>query len=157
MKRKIIKTIKSLLAALAIIASDQLTKEYFLTSLAFKEQIKVNSILNFILVYNQGISFGFFNDKSSSPLFFIIISSLITLIIFIWMCRTHEERIELPVGMIIGGAIGNIIDRITRGAVVDFIDFNIMGWHYPAFNVADMAICIGVISLLLLPLAKKSN
>lgn len=157
-KRKKVKTIISCLSAVAaIIISDQLVKAYVIELLAFQDKMVVNSFINFVLVYNQGISFGFFNDRTTSSWFLITMSLLIVLILFIWMYKTEEKGAVLPIGMIMGGALGNVIDRLTRGAVVDFIDFNIIGWHYPSFNIADGAICIGVVALLSLPLKPKKN
>lgn len=101
------------------------------------------SFFNLTMVWNHGVSFGFFQSGNPWPL--IILAGLISIIFMVWLARATSwvEVIALP--MVIGGALGNIIDRLHFRAVADFLDFHIMGWHYPAFNLADSFITIGIV------------
>jgi signal peptidase II len=81
-------------------------------------------------------------------LFSLVAAAIVTVLIY-WLSRVDSSLLAVAIGLIIGGAIGNVIDRIRLGAVVDFLDFHVESWHWPAFNVADSAICIGVAVMLL--------
>lgn len=105
---------------------------------------KINSFLNFTEVWNQGVSFGFLSDYNLSPLFFIVITMLIVILI---LCLMKNVPPILQ-GMIIGGAFGNIADRFLFGRVFDFIDLHVYGWHYPAFNLADSFIVFSIIIII---------
>lgn len=107
--------------------------------------IEISSFFNLTMVWNHGISFGLF--QSNTPWLLIIMALVISVVFGVWLARakTWTEAIALP--MVIGGAIGNVIDRLHFGAVADFLDFHIMGWHYPAFNLADSFITIGIVIL----------
>ena len=85
----------------------------------------------------------------------IVFAILISIALAIWMWRVHETLLAVALALVIGGAVGNVIDRIRFGAVVDFLDFHVGGWHWPAFNIADSAITIGVILLILDSLKSK--
>ena len=100
---------------------------------------------NLTMVWNQGISFGFFQSGNPWPL--IIMASVIAVIFSIWLARSVKWVEVIALSMVIGGAIGNIIDRLHFGAVADFLDLHIGDWHYPAFNVADSCITVGVLML----------
>jgi len=100
---------------------------------------------NLTMVWNEGISFGLFQSGNPWPL--IIMASAIAIVFTIWLCRTHKWMEIIPLSMVIGGAIGNIIDRLHFRAVADFLDFHIAGHHYPAFNLADSFISIGIVML----------
>ncbi|MEM7046418.1 MAG: signal peptidase II [Pseudomonadota bacterium] len=101
---------------------------------------------NLTLVSNYGISFGLLASKADAWLFSLIVIVLTGVLIW-WTWRTTHGRLFL--GAVIGGAIGNLMDRLRLGYVVDFLDFHLAGWHWPAFNVADMAIVGGVIGYVL--------
>ena len=103
--------------------------------------------LNLTMVWNQGISFGFFQSGNPWPL--IIMASTIAIIFSVWLTRTTKWVEAIALSMVIGGAIGNIIDRLHFGAVADFLDFHVGDWHYPAFNLADSFITIGVVTLVI--------
>lgn len=112
--------------------------------------IEVTSFFNWVLVWNYGVSFGLLRHHHEwmpwllSALAFGIIGGLL------WWVRTHTDRTTImAAGAVCGGAIGNVIDRLTYGAVVDFLDFHAFGYHYPAFNVADSCIVVGVMIILL--------
>jgi signal peptidase II len=135
-----------LLLALFVMVSDQLTKYWALSALFSPPQvIKVLFCFNLVPVWNTGISFGMLAGYSDvmPP----IISGL-TIVISIglvgWLCIAKSLTLKVALGLILGGAIGNIIDRIQYGAVIDFIDLHFFGFHWPAFNLADASITIGV-------------
>jgi len=135
------------IVSLVILLLDQASKQMILEFLnANKIHVyKINSFLNFVEIWNKGISFGIFSEYNLSPILFICISSAI-LILMLYLMTNINPIIQ---GMIVGGAIGNLIDRIMFGQVFDFIDFHILGWHYPAFNLADSFIVISVILILI--------
>lgn len=147
--------ILSLLIALIIIILDFVTKAWALSLLyAGKLPIAVTSFFNLVYVENTGVSFGFLQGIGDGPLFLIVLSSLITLGLFIWLIRDKNQSLlfKLCLGAAIGGAIGNISDRIRFGAVIDFLDFYVGSYHWPAFNVADSSISIAMICLIILTL-----
>jgi len=142
-KRIFIIAIVSLVTLLLDQASKKITLE-FLNS--HKIHIyKINSFLNFVEIWNKGISFGIFSEYNLSPILFICVSSVILILMLCLMTNINP----IIQGMIVGGAIGNLIDRSRFGQVFDFIDFHILGWHYPAFNLADSFIVISVILILI--------
>ncbi len=112
-------------------------------------QIEVLPFFNFSMVWNDGIGLGLMDI--AGPWALIGLSLIICVILVGWLLRSKDAYLILPVGLMVGGAIGNVIDRFRFRAVVDFLDFHIGGWHYPTFNVADSAIVIGVFLLLLQP------
>lgn len=101
-------------------------------------------------VWNRGVSFGLFaTDAKMGALVLSAIALAVSLGLTIWLLRLTRALPRVALGLVIGGALGNVIDRVTLGAVFDFLDFHVAGWHWPAFNVADAAICVGVGLLLL--------
>jgi len=137
--------VKGLILAALIIAADQGSKLAMLE--AFQQippPIEVAPFFNLTLVMNRGMSFGLLSGLDAV---FVMIG--ITLIILsavvVWLWRTPDSWLAWPLGLIIGGATGNIIDRFRYGAVVDFLDVHIGVYHWPAFNVADSAIVVGVL------------
>ena len=131
--------------AAAIIAADQWSKEWVLANPAISERtaIEVTSYFNLVLVYNRGVSFGMFSNHDQ-PLILSAVASLIVTILLFWLWQNRSLGVALAIGSVIGGAIGNVIDRLRYEAVVDFFDFHYMGLHWPAFNIADSCIFIGV-------------
>ena len=103
----------------------------------------VNNFLNFIPVWNKGISFGLLSDLININFFMIIVSSTIALFFFIWFIKTQNNKLIISLTFIISGALGNIIDRFNHKAVVDFIDVHINNLHWPTFNLADSYITLG--------------
>ena len=149
----------SWLNVLLVIALDQWSK-LELVSYAKTEALPKNitSFFNLVYVQNRGISFGLFGHMQDFvPLILTVCNSIIVLILASWLFKTKERYTPLAISLIIGGAIGNIIDRIRIGAVTDFLDFYIRSYHWPAFNVADSAIFIGVVILLLLSIVTKDK
>lgn len=137
-------------AAAAAFALDQLTKHLMLTDFADRtESAEVLPFLNLVLVLNRGISFGLFNRESAAgPYVFLALSLLIAGALLLWLRRIDRPWPAGAVGLVVGGAIGNAVDRLRFGGVVDFLDFHAFGYHWPAFNLADSAIVIGVAFLL---------
>ena len=115
-------------------------------------------VLNVVMVWNQGISFGIL--ESNSPrmaLVFIALSLALSLAMFIWLAINTQKVVAIALGLIIGGALGNVMDRVRFNAVADFIDFHYQEYHYPAFNVADSCIVIGAGILMLSSLLIKEG
>ncbi len=104
---------------------------------------------NIVMVWNEGVSFGLFNDGGEAGVLFLMGLTLAIMIFFVfWMFKAESKFQLIAISMVIGGAMGNLIDRARFGAVVDFLDFHIGNWHYPAFNVSDSCIVIGVLLLM---------
>jgi len=136
--------------ALAVVALDQLTKWWILDIVMRPPRlIEVTAFFNLVLVWNRGISFGLFN--SGSPWNAVILTAVAIVIVvalLIWLRRVESALLAAAIGLIVGGAIGNVIDRVRFGAVCDFLDVHAFGYHWPAFNVADSAISVGAVVLL---------
>ena len=145
---------RGIAAALAVIGLDQLSK--FLVLAHFGEhgcidrREPVTGFLELVLTCNRGMSFGLFNNGAglSAPLFSLGATAVVVLLV-LWLSRVNSELLALAIGLIIGGAVGNVIDRVRLGGVVDFLYFHLGAWYWPAFNLADSAICIGVAMMLL--------
>ena len=138
------------LAALVILL-DQLIK-YWITNIIMLPPriIPVTPFFNLVLGHNRGISFGFFDGNSPLNQWLLSLVALaITATLGIWLARTDKPWVAVALGLIIGGAIGNVIDRLTGGGVVDFLDFHWGEHHWPAFNVADTGITMGAAALIL--------
>ena len=137
--------------AVISIVLDQLVKWWMVDVLHISEQVRmeVTPFFNLVLVWNHGVSFGMFSDHNGNAAVALIAVALaIVLILLVWLYRVTQWWIALAIGLVIGGAIGNVIDRIRFGAVIDFLDFHLYGQHWPAFNVADASIFCGVALLL---------
>lgn len=143
--------------AAAIIALDQATKFWIvLDIMAPPRIIEVSSFFNIVMVWNRGASFGLFSSNSPwTPVFLGSVAVIISIVLAVWMYKAQTRWLGLALGFVIGGALGNAIDRVIYGAVADFLDFHAYGYHWPAFNVADIAISIGVVMLLFDGLIEK--
>ncbi len=143
--------IKGLIIAIVIAALDQFSKFYIFGKLLQIDSrtIEVLPFFNLVVVRNYGVSFGMFNDLSYGSLILSIVALSIVCVLCIWLYRVTQMYMAVALGLIIGGAIGNITDRIRVGAVADFLDFHAFGYHWPAFNVADIAVFIGVFIMIL--------
>ena len=111
--------------------------------------IEITGFFNLVEVWNRGVSFGLF--ASSSPWTPVLLSALaigISIVLLVWLRKAETLLLSIALGIVIGGAVGNVVDRILWGHVFDFLDFHIAGYHWPAFNVADSAIMIGVALIL---------
>jgi signal peptidase II len=109
----------------------------------------VGPFLDLVLTCNPGVSFGLFNRAGVNSLIFSLAALAIVLVLVVWLGRVRATFLAAAIGLIIGGAIGNVVDRLRFGAVIDFLDFHLASWHWPAFNLADSAICLGVAAMLL--------
>jgi signal peptidase II len=136
--------------AILVIGLDQLSKWLILAHVMTPPRlIEVTGFFNLKLTFNQGISFGLFSGESIwQPYVLSLVAVLISLGLVMWLTREPRRLFALAVGLIVGGALGNVVDRLYLGAVVDFLDFHLGGWHWPAFNLADSAISIGVALIL---------
>lgn len=144
--------IRGLAVAVVILAADQASKIFFLDFIARHSPpvIEVTPFFNLVQVWNTGVSFGLFQEDSAIRSWTLIaVAAAVLVWLVLWLRRARNRLMALALGAIIGGAIGNIIDRIRFGAVFDFVDLHAFGWHWPAFNVADSAIVVGVALLLL--------
>ena len=131
--------------ALLIIILDQLSKYYILEYVVNEYGvIPCTSFFNIVRAWNTGVSFSMFNDMGNMGIWVLSLSSIIIVCFLIyWLYKENNKLIQISLGFIIGGALGNVIDRIRLGAVFDFLDFYVGDKHWPAFNVADSFICIG--------------
>lgn len=143
--------LKGMVLAIIAIALDQATKDWILEDVMTPPRvIEITSNFNLVLGWNRGVSFGLFNqDSTYGPYILTGVALAIVLGLSIWLWKSTTHWSAWALGLVIGGAIGNVIDRIQYGAVVDFLDFHAFGYHWPAFNVADTAICIGAGLLIL--------
>ena len=145
--------VRGFAAAIAVVIFDQLSKvavRGYFAGHAAGEHENVTSFFNIVLIYNRGMSFGLFNSGGElNALLFSVVAAAIVTVLTYWLSRVESPLLAGAIGLIIGGAVGNVIDRIRFGAVVDFLDFHIGSWHWPAFNIADSAICVGVAVMLL--------
>lgn len=145
---------RGLTAAAVVALLDQLSKlavlGFFATHMAGQRLVAVTSFFDLVLTYNHGMSFGLFDDGSAinAALFSAVAAAIVAVLIW-WLRRIAHPLLATAIGLIIGGAIGNVVDRLRLGGVVDFLYFHAGPWYWPAFNLADTAICIGVGAMLL--------
>ena len=141
-----------LLMSALIVVLDLWTKGIATESLTLYRPVELNSWLNMTLAHNYGAAFSFLSDAGGwQRWLFTGLASVVTVVLIIWLVRLppEDKLTSAALGLVIGGAIGNLVDRINNGYVVDFIDVYYRNWHWPAFNLADSAITGGVILLLL--------
>jgi signal peptidase II len=137
--------------ALIIVIFDQITKYWALYNL--DESYSITFFLSLTLSFNKGISFGMFNEPGTSQIILVLIASAMVIALF---TGTNSRNI-IPSGLVIGGAIGNLIDRLRVGAVVDFIHLHYSHYHFPIFNVADISICCGCLIFVMLEIKLFKN
>jgi len=129
-----------------VIILDIVTKAIIVNKLSPDEVIKVLPFLNIVHIKNKGAAFGLFAGLGN--MFFIVVSIAAILFIFFYM-RSLKKKVEIiSLSLVVGGAVGNLIDRVMLGKVTDFIDFFVNTWHWPSFNVADSALTVGIILFL---------
>ena len=141
-----------LLMSVVIVVLDLWTKSLATDNLSLYRPEEVNAWLNMTLAHNYGAAFSFLSDAGGwQRWLFTGLASVVTLVLIAWLFRlpANEKLTGAALGLILGGAIGNLADRINHGYVVDFIDVYYRDWHWPAFNLADSAITCGVILLLI--------
>jgi len=136
--------------AAIVIAADQASKSWMLSFLGHGESVTVTGFFDLVLVFNRGAAFSFLSSASGwQRWFFVFLAMAISAWILVMLTRHAAERLlPLALALVLGGALGNVIDRLVYGAVVDFLSFHLGEHYWPAFNVADSAISIGVILML---------
>ncbi|MFQ5984905.1 MAG: signal peptidase II [Alphaproteobacteria bacterium] len=139
-----------LAVAAAVVAVDRLVKWWLIAALGPDERVlEVTPFFALVMVWNRGLSFGLLaTDLSYLPWLFIAVAAGIVAGLVLWLRRVRLWWLAAGIGLVIGGAVGNVIDRLRYGAVADFFDLHVAGYHWPAFNVADAAISVGVVLLL---------
>jgi len=136
--------------ALLIMVLDQLSKVLILGAFQFGEATPVTSFFNLVRVHNSGAAFSFLAGASGWQRWFFTGVGVVATVFIVYMLKAHpgQKLFCFALACILGGAVGNVIDRLVHGHVIDFLDFHWAGWHFPAFNVADSAITIGAICLI---------
>ena len=131
--------------AIIVVLADQLTKITMTRLLAYGQSDPVTSYFNLVMVYNKGAAFSFLSDQSGWQRYFFTGISVVASLFMLWMLKRNptQKLFCWALALILGGALGNLIDRVAYGHVIDFLDFHLAGWHWPAFNVADAAITLG--------------
>jgi signal peptidase II len=132
---------------LLTVAADQGSKELLLRYLLKAGPIVpvLDDFFRLVIVMNTGVSFGLMGGDDALPAWFLsAVAVAVCIGLFVWLRRTDRPLVGWGIGLVMGGAIGNVIDRARWGAVFDFADFHVRQWHWPAFNVADSAIVVGV-------------
>lgn len=150
---------KWLWISLLVILMDQLTKQLVIHQLSLYEVIPLTPFFNLTFATNKGAAFSFLSQSGSIGFWLLsFFAATVTLMLVAWLYRTpHDKKLfNIGITLIIGGAIGNLIDRMIYGHVIDFLDFYLGSWHWPAFNIADSAIVIGAF-LLVINFFKKED
>jgi signal peptidase II len=137
--------------SIIIVALDQLTKSWASTNLEYAVPQAVMPFFNLTLLHNTGAAFSFLADAGGwQRWFFSGLAVVVSVVLLVWLARLPARRYTLAIALalVLGGALGNVWDRLMNGYVVDFIDIYYQSWHWPAFNIADMAISLGAILLI---------
>ena len=138
--------------AVLIVVLDQLTKQWVSSSFSYGESLELLPFLNLTLVHNMGAAFSFLSDAGGwQRWFFAIVSLIVSVVLIVWLSRlpARQYLLATALALVLGGAIGNLWDRVFLGYVVDFIDVFYQKHHWPAFNIADTSITVGAILLIL--------
>jgi len=141
-----------LILALTLVAIDQVTKQIAYQHLVGQSAIVILPVFQLGLVLNAGAAFGFLNDAGGwQHYLFVGLAAIFSLILLVWIWRERQRNLWLAIALacVLGGAIGNMIDRVSAGYVIDFLIFHYEEWYFPAFNVADIAITVGAIMLII--------
>ena len=137
--------------AVVIFIADQVTKMLILDAYRLGDATPITSFFNIVRAHNTGAAFSFLAGASGWQRWFFTGIGIAAAIFIVWMLRAHagQRLFSFALACILGGAVGNVVDRLQHGYVVDFLDFHWAAWHFPAFNVADAAITIGAVLLIL--------
>ena len=140
-----------LLLAAAIFVADQWTKQWILDHYQHGDATVGTSFFNIGRAHNPGAAFSFLAGASGWQRWFFTAIGVGAAVFIIWLLRAHagQRLFSFALTLILGGAIGNVVDRLQHGYVVDFLDFHWAGWHFPAFNIADSGITVGAVLLIL--------
>ena len=152
--------LKWLWVSVVVIVLDQLTKLWASSALDYGVPVAVVPYINLTLLHNTGAAFSFLSEAGGwQRWFFALMALVVSTAILIWLKRLPSTKVWLAVALalVLGGALGNVWDRIYFGYVVDFIDLYYQGWHWPAFNIADMAISVGAVMLIIDSLRGESS
>ena len=139
------------LLALGVFLLDHLTKWLAANALDYGQPVPVLPVFDLTLVHNHGAAFSFLSDAGGWQRWFFTGLGLVATVVMVWMLKKHpgQKLFGFAIACILGGAVGNVIDRVLYGYVVDFLDFHVAGIHFPAFNVADSGITVGAACLIL--------
>ena len=137
--------------AVLIMVLDQFTKVLVIGRFQYGDSLPITSFFNLVRVHNHGAAFSFLADAGGWQRWFLTGLGLLATGLMVWMLRKHpgQRLFCAAISLILGGAVGNVIDRLLHGYVVDFLDFYWGTWHFPAFNLADSAITLGAVLLIL--------
>ena len=137
--------------ALIILIADQFTKVLILGAYRLGDSTTITSFFNIVRAHNTGAAFSFLAAASGWQRWLFTGIGVVATVFIVWMLRSHpgQKLFSFSLACILGGAVGNVVDRLLHGYVVDFLQFHWGGWYFPAFNVADSAITIGAIGLIL--------
>lgn len=133
-----------------VIVLDQASKQMIAAAFTLGESLRMTSFFDLVLVFNRGAAFSFLSDAGGWQRWFFIVLALVisTWIVFMLARHAEERLLSAALALVLGGALGNVIDRLWHGAVVDFLSFHLEGYYWPAFNLADSAISVGVALML---------
>jgi signal peptidase II len=137
--------------ALILLIADQFTKVLILGFYQLGDSTRVTSFFNVVRAHNSGAAFSFLAEAGGWQRWFFTVIGVVAAGVIIWLLKSHsgQKLFAFAMACILGGAMGNVIDRVLYGYVVDFLDFHWRGWHFPAFNIADSAISVGAACLIL--------
>ncbi|MBU2112275.1 MAG: signal peptidase II [Gammaproteobacteria bacterium] len=136
---------------LLVLVADQVTKQVVIANMQLFDSIDLLPFFNLTYVRNYGAAFSFLSDAGGwQRWFFTLIAVVISCVLAVWLARNSKTQLKLnlALSLVLAGAIGNLIDRSIYGYVIDFLHLYYQNWHYPAFNIADSAICIGAALLI---------
>lgn len=139
--------LKWLWLSFVVLVLDQITKLAVAANMQLYQSIQVLPLFNLTYVHNTGAAFSFLSEAGGwQRWFFAVLAFVISVVITVWLARLkrHETLLAVSLALVLGGAVGNLIDRLAYGYVIDFLDVYYQDWHWPAFNIADSAITIGV-------------
>ena len=136
--------------ALVILVADQATKMLILQSYQLGDATTITSFFNIVRAHNTGAAFSFLAQAGGWQRWFFTGFGVLAALFIVWQLRAHpgQKLFSFALASILGGAVGNVLDRMMHGYVVDFLDFHAAGWHFPAFNVADAGISLGAVLLI---------
>ena len=137
--------------ALLILVADQVTKTLILDSYRLGDATTITSFFNIVRAHNTGAAFSFLAQAGGWQRWFFTGFGVLAALFIVWQLRAHpgQKLFSFALASILGGAVGNVLDRMMHGYVVDFLDFHMAGWHFPAFNVADAGISVGAVLLII--------
>lgn len=137
--------------SIVVVVLDQLTKSAITSNFQYGETKVILSWFNLVLAHNTGAAFSFLANAGGWQRWFFIVLTVVVIAVLLWMLRGAKQNrlLSIALALVIGGAIGNLIDRALYGYVVDFVQWHAAGYYWPAFNVADSAICLGAAALII--------